>query len=150
MCIRDSRYIVQNYAPGDEIYLFGFSRGAYTVRSLCGLINNCGVLRRLDAQLIQTAFEHYKRPGRAYHPDGEKSVAFRAQYSHVSRKIRFIGAWDTVGALGIRFRSSVCSITETSSTTRRLARTWRSPAMPSGSTRFERISNRQYGRSEPA
>ena len=99
----DYRYIVQNYAPGDEIYLFGFSRGAYTVRSLCGLINNCGILRWPDAQLIQTAFEHYKRPGRAYHPDGEKSVAFRAQHSHVSRKIRFIGAWDTVGALGIPF-----------------------------------------------
>lgn len=43
------RYLVQNYAPGDEIYLFGFSRGSYTVRSLCGLINNCGILKRPDA-----------------------------------------------------------------------------------------------------
>jgi uncharacterized protein (DUF2235 family) len=42
----DYRYIVQNYTPGDEIWLFGFSRGAYTVRSLCGLINNCGILKR--------------------------------------------------------------------------------------------------------
>ena len=40
------RYIVQNYSPGDELFLFGFSRGAYTVRSLCGLINNCGILKR--------------------------------------------------------------------------------------------------------
>ena len=34
------RYIVQNYSPGDELYLFGFSRGAYTIRCLCGMINN--------------------------------------------------------------------------------------------------------------
>ena len=34
------RYIVQNYTPGDELFFFGFSRGAYTVRSLCGMINN--------------------------------------------------------------------------------------------------------------
>jgi uncharacterized protein (DUF2235 family) len=95
------RYVVQNYSPGDEIYLFGFSRGAYTVRSLCGLINNCGVLKRPDARLIQAAFEIYKRPGRAYHPEGTKSVAFRQQHSHVSRKVRFVGVWDTVGALGI-------------------------------------------------
>ncbi|WP_372995021.1 phospholipase effector Tle1 domain-containing protein [Marinobacter sp.] len=48
------RYIVQNFTPGTDIYLFGFSRGAYTVRSLCGLINNCGILKRPDA--------HYRPP----------------------------------------------------------------------------------------
>lgn len=95
------RYIVQNYTPGDEIYLFGFSRGAYTVRSLCGLINNCGILKRPDARLIEAAFAHYKRPGRAYHPDGEASLKFRAQHAHRSRRVRFVGVWDTVGALGI-------------------------------------------------
>jgi len=49
------RYIVQNYASGDKLYLFGFSRGAYTVRALCGLINNCGILKRADARLIAQA-----------------------------------------------------------------------------------------------
>ena len=72
----DYRYIVQNYSPGDEIFLFGFSRGAYTIRSLCGLINNCGIVTRPDARLIQTAFEHYKRPGALYAPRGLKSVEF--------------------------------------------------------------------------
>ena len=43
------RYIVQNYAPGDRLFFFGFSRGAYTARALCGLINNCGILRRPQA-----------------------------------------------------------------------------------------------------
>jgi len=97
----DYRYIVQNYANGDEIWLFGFSRGAYTVRSLCGLINNCGILKRPDARLIERAFEIYKKPSKAYAPRGEKSVAFRAQHSHRSRRVEFVGVWDTVGAMGI-------------------------------------------------
>ena len=97
----DYRYIVQNYAPGDEIYLFGFSRGAYTVRSLCGLINNCGILKRPDARLIEKAFDHYKNQGVKCAPAGEKSVAFRKNHSHASRKIKFVGVWDTVGAMGI-------------------------------------------------
>lgn len=97
----DYRYLVQNYSPGDEIYLFGFSRGAYTVRCLCGLINNCGILKRPDARLIERAFEHYKRPSKRYAPRGDASVAFRHDHSHRSRQVRFVGVWDTVGALGI-------------------------------------------------
>jgi len=97
------RYLVQNYAPGNEIYLFGFSRGSYTVRSLCGLINNCGILKRPDARLIQTAFDHYKKPGPGYGPNSAKSRAFRASHSHPNRSIKFVGVWDTVGALGIPF-----------------------------------------------
>jgi len=100
--IMDSyRYLVQNYSPGDDIFLFGFSRGAYTIRSLCGLINNCGIIRRPNAQLIQTAFDHYKKSSQPYAPKGEKSLAFRAKHSHPSREIAFVGVWDTVGAMGI-------------------------------------------------
>ena len=95
------RYIVQNYSPGDELFLFGFSRGAYTVRSLCGLINNCGILKRPDARLIQAAFNHYKRSGPAYAPNGDASVKFREDYAHPSREVQFLGVFDTVGALGI-------------------------------------------------
>ncbi|HEB53392.1 MAG TPA: DUF2235 domain-containing protein, partial [bacterium] len=90
-----------NYAPGDELYLFGFSRGAYTVRSLCGMINNCGILKRPDARLIEAAFTLYKRPSKKYAPDGEGAVAFRRQHSHPSRRVHFVGVWDTVGAMGI-------------------------------------------------
>lgn len=97
------RYIVQNFTPGTDIYLFGFSRGAYTVRSLCGLINNCGILKRPDARLIQQAFDHYKKTGDDWKPSGAKSVAFRNAHSYESREIRFVGAWDTVGALGVPF-----------------------------------------------
>ncbi len=97
------RYIVQNYSPGDELFLFGFSRGAYTVRSLCGLINNCGILKRPDARLIQTAFDHYKRQEDEYAPEGTKSIAFRKRHAHPSKEVRFLCVFDTVGALGIPF-----------------------------------------------
>ena len=97
----DYRYIVQNYSPGDELYLFGFSRGSYTIRCLCGLINNCGIIKRPDASLIQKAFNHYKRNGTAYAPKGTESIKFRNQHSHKSREIKFVGVWDTVGAMGI-------------------------------------------------
>ncbi|MCR8924328.1 DUF2235 domain-containing protein [Dasania sp. GY-MA-18] len=97
----DYRYIVQNYSPGDEIFLFGFSRGSYTIRSLCGLINNCGIIKRPDAALIQEAFNLYKKSGADYAPRGVKAIAFRERHSHPSREIAFVGVWDTVGAMGI-------------------------------------------------
>jgi uncharacterized protein (DUF2235 family) len=95
------RYIIQNYTDGDEIFLFGFSRGAYTVRSLCGLINNCGILKREHANRVQEAFDLYKRSGPANKPGGAKSIMFRARYAHQSRVVKFVGVWDTVGAMGI-------------------------------------------------
>jgi uncharacterized protein (DUF2235 family) len=101
--VDDYRYIVQNYTPKTELFLFGFSRGAYTVRSLCGLINNCGILKRPDARLIQAAFVHYKRSGKDYAPGGRKSIEFRRAHSHPSREVKFVGVWDTVGAMGIPF-----------------------------------------------
>jgi uncharacterized protein (DUF2235 family) len=97
------RYIIQNYARDDEIYLFGFSRGAYTVRALCGLIYNCGILKRCDARLVQQAWKIYKSASKKNHPDGDHSKQFRSDHSHQSRRIRFVGVWDTVGALGVPF-----------------------------------------------
>ncbi len=97
------RFIVQNYHAGDELYFFGFSRGAYTVRSLAGLMNNCGILKREYASRIQQAYDVYKNPER--HPDDAFSVAFRKKYAGgEKRQIHFIGVWDTVGALGIPLR----------------------------------------------
>jgi len=95
------RYIIQNYSRGDEIWLFGFSRGAYTVRSLCGLINNAGILKKENAHLVQRAFDLYKRSGEEYKPSGHRSAEFRSEHSHLSREVKFVGVWDTVGALGI-------------------------------------------------
>ncbi len=97
------RYIVQNYAPEDRIFLFGFSRGAYIVRALCGLINNCGILKRPDANRIAEAWKIYKNPLEKYKPDGEAALRFRNICSHLSKEVYFVGVWDTVGALGIPF-----------------------------------------------
>lgn len=97
------RYIVQNFAQGDKIYLFGFSRGAYTVRALSGLINNCGILERADARLINEAWKIYKNPAKKNMPQGPDATAFRTNHCYRFRKIHFVGAWDTVGALGIPF-----------------------------------------------
>ncbi len=97
------RFIVQNYNSGDELFFFGFSRGAYTVRSLSGFIYNCGILKRSKARRIQQAFDLYKN--RDIHPKDEYSVNFRRKFSRADNvRIRFIGVWDTVGALGIPIR----------------------------------------------
>lgn len=94
------RYIVHNYDIGDEIFLFGFSRGAYTVRCLAGLINNCSVLKKEHENRIAEAYKLYKNPKEK--PDGMVSQEFRNKYSHSQKTpIHFVGVWDTVGALGL-------------------------------------------------
>ncbi|NDY43088.1 DUF2235 domain-containing protein [Dissulfurirhabdus thermomarina] len=94
------RFLVHNWAEGDEIFLFGFSRGAYTARSTAGFIRNCGILRKRHAHLIPDAFRMYR--SRA-HPDAPAAAGFRRRYAAEVR-IRFVGVWDTVGALGIPLR----------------------------------------------
>jgi uncharacterized protein (DUF2235 family) len=95
-------WLVEKYEDGDELFFFGFSRGAYTVRSLAGLIRNSGLLRREHADRRDEAYDLYRRRDPASGPNGADAQAFRAQYSREIR-IRFIGVWDTVGALGIPF-----------------------------------------------
>jgi uncharacterized protein (DUF2235 family) len=92
------RFLVENYEPGDELFFFGFSRGAYTARSTVGLVRNCGVLRREHAGRQKAAYALYR--SRGLHPGDIESQLFRRSYSHEPR-IRFIGVWDTVGSLGI-------------------------------------------------
>ena len=53
------RFLVDNYDEGDDIFLFGFSRGAFTVRSLAGMLHRCGLLTKDDAYYIPEAYEHY-------------------------------------------------------------------------------------------
>lgn len=91
-------FLIDNYESGDWLYLFGFSRGAFTARSLGGLIRNCGILRSENADRIHEAWSLYRSS--ADKPAGVKSTLFRRAYSYEPR-IHFIGVWDTVGALGI-------------------------------------------------
>lgn len=98
------RFIVQNYDKGDELYFFGFSRGAYTVRSLAGLIRNCGILKREYAHYIPKAFSFYRQRGKKTAPDKKKAKTLREKYCVADKTdIQFVGVWDTVGTLGIPF-----------------------------------------------
>jgi uncharacterized protein (DUF2235 family) len=100
-------WIAENYDPGDaenpadDIYLFGFSRGAYTARSVAGLIRNCGILQKDHVDRVDEAFAFYRDRTNATHPSAVSSQIFRQEYAWADDTIHFIGVWDTVGALGI-------------------------------------------------
>jgi hypothetical protein len=83
-------WLTENYAQDDEIYLLGFSRGAFTVRALSGFIARAGLIRRPDWDAVGSAYETYRRKIR--NDDGDSASGAR---------IHFLGVWDTVGALGI-------------------------------------------------
>jgi uncharacterized protein (DUF2235 family) len=94
-------FIVSNYTPGDDIYLFGFSRGAYTARSIAGLIHNLSVLKRYNLRLVGEAYDHYKSKDPLWRPSGALAARFTQDYCYPwPVKLRFLGVWDTVGALG--------------------------------------------------
>jgi uncharacterized protein (DUF2235 family) len=100
--IRDCyRFLVQNYQPGDELYFFGFSRGAYTVRSLAGFIRNSGLLKIQFAGEEDEAYKLYRDRSPDSHPNSPAAVEFRDKYSYDPVPITCIGVWDTVGALGL-------------------------------------------------
>lgn len=95
------RFLVHNYQEGDEVFLFGFSRGAYTARSLAGLIRNCGLLKKIHADQFPVAYNIYR--SRVVKPDDMVAKDFIARFSWPIN-VHFIGVWDTVGALGIPIR----------------------------------------------
>ncbi|MDC0886193.1 DUF2235 domain-containing protein [Altererythrobacter sp.] len=96
-------FLSLNYEEGDEIYLFGFSRGAYTIRSLAGLIRCCGIVRRNRLRAIPRAMTLYR--DRDIGPDHDECVVFRKSNTILGDdappKIHFLGCFDTVGSLGI-------------------------------------------------
>ena len=96
------RHLIATYEDGDEIFLFGFSRGAYTARSLVGLIRNAGLLREPRRELIEKAYSLYRT--RDEGADAPSAIFFRQQYSR-EVAITCLGVWDTVGALGVPLQS---------------------------------------------
>ncbi len=99
------RFLVNNWAEGDRIYLFGFSRGAYTVRSLAGLIHLFGLLHKHELKFFPCIYRYYRTdPTRRINMDYEY-LARNLQDSVLEggRKVQisFMGVWDTVGALGV-------------------------------------------------
>src|SRR5262249_7331413 len=94
--------LAELYVDGDEVYIVGFSRGAYTARSLVGMIRNCGLVSSAGASLFTpVAYGIYRT--RQDGPDSKTAIAFRTRFAR-EINIRFLGVWDTVGALGIPLR----------------------------------------------
>ncbi len=105
------RFLALNYAPGDEVFVLGFSRGAYTARSVAGMVGSVGLLTRagmirdgvlrraLDLYRLRPQHETPTQAARRSHELAE----FRAAHCHpaATTTIRFLGVFDTVGALGV-------------------------------------------------
>lgn len=91
------QFLIQRYQDGDQIYLFGFSRGAYTVRVLAGFLNMVGLLEPEQENLSGYALTAYKQ---ASNKD-DLSIAWRFQRVLATRRvtIRLMGCWDTVGSV---------------------------------------------------
>lgn len=93
-------FIVHNWNEGDEIYLFGFSRGAYTARSVAGLICIFGLLTKRGMDGIGYVLDAYR--GRLLTQPAEiEKLAAKYERRSTNVPIKFVGVWDTVGSLGI-------------------------------------------------
>jgi uncharacterized protein (DUF2235 family) len=97
------RFIFENFEADDQIYLFGFSRGAATVRSLSGFIHLFGVLPISRPDIIKEAYRIYKITDVVERK--KKADEFILKHHTMWCKIRFVGVWDTVAALGLPNKS---------------------------------------------
>jgi uncharacterized protein (DUF2235 family) len=98
--IRDLyRFIVYNWEPGDELYLFGFSRGAFTVRTLAGFMNFVGLVDKDGDYFVPDLYDCYEGGKGPTTPEWD-AAHHAINPPRTCPPIRFIGVWDTVGALG--------------------------------------------------
>ena len=96
------RFLAQNYAPGDEIFIIGFSRGAYTARSVAGMVGRVGLLTKVSLveERLPEAVHLYQRTQMPSGAFGESVDEFKHDHCHPAR-VTFLGVFDTVGALGV-------------------------------------------------
>ena len=102
--VRDAyAFLANNYCDGDQLFLFGFSRGAYTARSIAGLIGWAGILHKHDMDDFGLLWESFKLRARPGDPLDPAWTDARASFPdrHKDMPIECVGVWDTVGALGI-------------------------------------------------
>lgn len=97
-------FLVRHYQPGDRIYLFGFSRGAFTVRVLAGIIARCGLWTR-RAFFAHEDPEHFIRktilPAYRSLSNAKVDTLRETADLHGEVRVRFLGVWDTVDAVGM-------------------------------------------------
>lgn len=95
-------FLATRYRPGDKIYLLGYSRGAFAVRSLAGVIDQVGLLRaeHSDPQTIRKIYHMYQC---GQQEQDKYDTNFIERHCHENAPIEMVGVWDTVKALGIVF-----------------------------------------------
>ena len=94
-------FLVDNYREGDEIFLFGFSRGAFVVRALGGVIGEIGMMRKAEMACFSEVWNWYCQGKEARDKNKETTLSLLAPHRCCVVDIECIGVWDTVGALGI-------------------------------------------------
>ena len=96
------RFLAQNYEDGDEIFILGFSRGAYTARSVAGMIGRVGLLTKVSLveEKLPAAVRLYQRTNLPEGAFGASVDEFKHDHCHLG-KVDFLGVFDTVGALGL-------------------------------------------------
>jgi uncharacterized protein (DUF2235 family) len=94
------RSILYNYCAGDELFFFGFSRGAFTARSLVGFLNAVGLLTKGDDYWVPELYDCYEQGKRPGSPEWNAMLRKIENPILPCPDIKFVGVWDTVGALG--------------------------------------------------
>jgi uncharacterized protein (DUF2235 family) len=105
-------FLMRTYQPADRIYVFGFSRGAYTARALVGMLRTVGLLRPCADNLVPYALKLYAQGGKAGQTEAEERAFWKLRTGFNSsfgnpqfpnrfeRQIEFLGVWDTVKSIG--------------------------------------------------
>jgi uncharacterized protein (DUF2235 family) len=97
-------FIADNYSPGDELFFFGFSRGAFTARSVAGLISDVGILNSVNMSRFPDMYNAYRENtnGEPFHKTAW-FINHAEDYGLDPKKIniKVIGVWESVGALGV-------------------------------------------------
>ncbi|KIM33348.1 hypothetical protein M408DRAFT_61645 [Serendipita vermifera MAFF 305830] len=87
------QFLMENHLPNDKICIFGFSRGAYTARALCGMLDSVGLLSRGNQEQIPFAYRMYKT-------ESPLAASFKQTFC-TPVDIHFVGVWDTVASIGM-------------------------------------------------
>ena len=93
-------YIVKNYQPGDQLFIFGFSRGAFTARVLANIVARLGVISKKASWALKDTLEAYKSGPQVFEAHNKKMKEKDANWVY-KVDIEIVGCWDTVASLGI-------------------------------------------------
>ncbi len=94
-------FLMRHWREGDEIFVFGYSRGAFTARSLAGMVNRFGLLRPEAESMLPTLLHIYFSAEKPGAPTSDQAIRLLVPERSRKLRIQFVGVWDTVDAVGI-------------------------------------------------